>query len=331
MKTTKIKAILFLFLLLGVFCFPSFSNAEMEIEIQEGEITYSLSPKNPEPYGDVTIDLSSYATDLTKAYFTWKINNKTVSYGTGKTSYTTKAGGPDTAIMINVDITPAGSSSSISKKIAIFTSEIEVMWESVNGYTPPFYKGKSLPTKGSTMKIVAIPNTKTVRSGIGSISYTWKRADSVVSSASGYNKNYYMFNDSMFEDDNNITVIASSVSGNYSAEKTITVPTYNPKIVFYKRSLADGILYNYALNNETNMKESEMTILAEPYFMTTKDTPDEFNYKWQINGNIVDTPEKNNEMTVRPASRGGYATISLTIKNLSKLFQEATNKLKINL
>lgn len=331
MKTTKTKAILFLFLLLGVLSFPSFSNAETEIEVQEGEITYSLSPKNPEPYNDVTIDLSSYATDLTKAYFTWEINGKTVSSGIGKTKYTIKAGGPDTAIMINVSITPAGSFSSINKKIAIFTSEIEVMWESVNGYTPPFYRGKSLPIKGSTIKIVAIPNTKNIKSGMGNISYTWKKAGSVVQDASGYNKNYYTFKDSMFDEEKNITVMASSVSGDYSAEKTIIVPSYNPKIVFYKRSLADGILYNQALNNNTFMKESEMTLLAESYFMTTKTDENEFNYKWQINGNTVDTPYKKNEMTVRPTSRGGYATISLTIKNLSSLFEEATNKLKINL
>lgn len=315
---------------LGIIMYPIFSSANTQIQVQANEISTSLSPKNPGPYEDVTITLSSYATDLTKADLEWKINGQTVSYGLGKTSYTLKTGEVDVVIIIDVIINPAESTTSISKKIAIYPSEIEIMWEATDGYTPPFYKGKSLPSKGSWVKIVAIPNTKTITSGLGNISYTWKKADSVVSEASGYNRNYYLAKNSLFETDNKITVSASSVSGDYKAEKTIYLTSYDPSIVFYKKSGADGILYNKALQKEEILLENEMTIVAEPYFMTTKEE-DNFSYTWKINGNIVETPSKKNEMTVRPTSRGGYATISLVIKNLNELLQEATNKIKINL
>lgn len=315
---------------MGIIIFPILSFANTQIQVQANEISTSLSPKNPGPYEDVTITLSSYATDLTKADMEWKINGQTISYGIGKTNYTLKTGEVDTVIVVDVIINPAESTTSISKKIAIYPSEIEIMWESIDGYTPPFYKGKSLPSKGSSLKIVAIPNTKTITSGIGNISYSWKKADSAVTEASGYNKNYYIAKNSLFESDNKITVSASSVSGNYKAEKTIYLPSYDPQIIFYKKSGADGILYNKALKNEEALLENEMTIVAEPYFMTTKGG-DDFNYAWKINGNIVETPSKKNEMTVRPTSRGGYATISLLIKNLDELLQEATRKIKINL
>jgi hypothetical protein len=79
------------------------------------------------------------------------------------------------------------------------------------------------------------------------------------------------------------------------------------------------------------MIEDEMTIVAEPYFLSFKGNENNFTYSWQINGETIDTPSRKTELTVRPSSRGGYANISLTLENLSSLFQKVTGNLKINL
>lgn len=331
MKLIKIKFFLIGFFVLGLISLSCISFAETQIEIQEGEIGVEINPNNPEPYQDVTISINSYATDLNKAIITWQTEAGTVLYGIGKTSYSFKAGGPDISSVINISIKPVGSMSTISKKIVLTPSEIEIMWESVDGYTPPFYKGKSFPISGGLIKAVAIPNSKTIKSGSGSISYTWKNNDSVVQDASGYNKNSFTFKNSMFDGINNITVNASSVNDNYSAEKTIQIPVYKPKIIFYKKSPTEGVLYNNALNKETTMSEDEVTIVAEPYFLSIKGNENNFNYTWQINGEGIQTPSKKTELTVRPTSRGGYATINLVIENINELFQKASNQLKLNL
>jgi len=217
----------------------------------------------------------------------------------------------------------------VIKTIAVYPSEVEIMWESADGYTPPFYKGKSLPISGGLIKAVAIPNTKTIQSGNGSISYTWKNDDAVVDSASGYNKNSYIFKNSMFDDINNISVEASSVAGNYSATNSIQIPLYKPILVFYKKSPTDGILYNNALGTEATMSEDEVTLVAEPYFMSIKGNEDSINYNWKINDNDITTPSQKTELTVRPTSRGGYATIDLVIENVSELFQKVSGQLKL--
>jgi ribosome-associated translation inhibitor RaiA len=135
----------------------------------------------------------------------------------------------------------------------------------------------------------------------------------------------------MFDDKNTVTVIASSVAGNYSAENTIEIPVYKPKIIFYKRSPTEGVLYNNALDKEATMTEEEVTIVAEPYYLPIVGNENDFTYSWKINSSDIQTPIKKTELTVRPTSHDGYATIDMTIENLSKLFQKVSNALKLNL
>lgn len=330
-KFIKTKSFLFIIFVLGIVIIPFISFAESQIEIQEGEISISTSPSNPQPYQNVTITLSSYATDLSKAVITWQSGSNTILSGIGKTSYSFTTGGPNTFNIFDINIVPVGSLNSIGKRVVITPSEIEIMWESIDGYVPPFYKGKALPTSGSMIRAVAIPNTNTIKSGQGSISYTWKNDGSTKLDASGYNKNSYTFKNSMFDSKNTITVTASSVAGNYNAENTIDIPVYDPKIIFYKKSPTEGVLYNKALDKEITLLEDEITIVAEPYFTSLNGNEDKFTYKWQINGNSIATPSKKTELTVRPSSRGGYATIGLVIENLSELFQKVSNQLRLNL
>lgn len=310
---------------------PPFSFAEMQINVQENEIIVSVYPRNPEPYEEVSMDLSSYATDLNKAIITWQIDSRVVQSGIGKTSYSFKSSGPNTTTILNIIIKPVGSVNTINKRIAFSPSEVLMLWESLDGYTPPFYKGKALPSRGGRIKAVAIPDTNTVKSGSGSFSYTWGNNGEVLLDVSGYNKNSYVFKNDLFDSKNDITVTVSSVNENYNAEKTIEVESYNPKVLFYKKSPTEGVLYNFALQNKDALIEDEMTLVAVPYFLAIKGNEFNFNYNWTINGDSIKTPRKKTELTIRPTSRGGYADINIVFESVSELFQEVTGQLRLTL
>lgn len=317
--------------MISILCISSFSFAEMQIQTQEEEIIVDMSPKNPQPYEDVTINLTSYATDLNKSIITWQMDSRVVLTGIGKTSYSFKAQGPNSKTSVVVLVQPVGSTNTITKKISISPSEVELLWESVDGYAPPFYKGKTLFSRGGLVKAVAIPNTNTIKSNNGSMSYTWSNNDSVVVDASGYNKDSYTFTNDIFDSENNVTVTASSVNGDYNAEKTINIPAYDPEVIFYKKSPTEGILYNKALDENSSTTENEITLVAEPYFLATKGNEDGFTYSWTINGNLIKTPVKKTELTIRPSSRGGYANIDIIFENADKLFQKVEGQLKLTL
>lgn len=325
------KSSIFTIIILVVFGFSSITSAENEIGVQSEDIVVSLSPKTPEPYQDVSISLSSYSTDLNKATIVWKENGKSVLSGIGRTIYSFKTSGSGIKTTINISIRPSDSIISIDKVITINPSEVELLWESSEGYTPPFYKGKTLGIRGGLIKMVAIPSSSLISSGIGNMSYTWKNNGEINQSVSGYNKNYYIFKGDLFEGVNEISVAVSSVDGKYNAEKILSVPSYDPEVIFYKKSPTDGVLYNEALIDNTFIEDSEFTLLAEPYFLPISGEQNYLKYTWKINGNYIETPTKKREITLRPSSRGGYATINLSVENINKLFQKVAGNLKISL
>lgn len=331
MVSLKIKALFGYAIVLGMFFLPMISCVALEIGLQESDIDVNTIPVNPEPYQDVSITINSYATDLNKALIEWKVGKNVVLSGYGKTSYSFKTTGPNTSTIFDVTIITADGTDTITKQIVINPSEIEVLWEGLDSYTPPFYRGKSLISAEGLIRVIAIPNTD--NSNKGNFTYTWKNGISTIPEASGYNKSSYVFQNSDLNSSEKVTVTASSVNGQYNATNTIIIPTTSPEIIFYKKSPTEGILYNQALNDNTSISENEneMTIIAEPYFTALKGNEDKFTYKWQINEQSIDTPSGKTELTIQPTSRGGYATISLVMENLNTLFQKVSGQLKLNM
>lgn len=329
----KIKTKLFIttFLLFGLILMPSLLCAEPEIMLLENDVEIQTIPENPEPYSNVTIKLISYATDLNKAMIEWRSGSTIVLSGYGKTSYYFETFGPNSATVFDITITPSNGVSSVSKQISIIPSEVELFWEAINGYTPPFYKGKSFVSREGTVKVVAIPNTNVIKQGKGNISYTWKSNDKTDQGASGYNKDSYIIQNKTLNDTETISVLASSIDNKYNAIKTIDIPMVNPKIIFYKKSPTEGVIYGRALVDDDFVTEDEITIVAEPYFLAYVGNEYDFDFNWKINGQSIAVPPKKTEITVRPSSRGGYATISLSMENLKMLFQEVSGGLKLNL
>lgn len=306
---------------------PSLSKAQ--IDIQEDDIGFDIIPNNPQPYQNVTIKLTSYATDLNLAMIRWQSGSKVVLAGYGKTSYSFRTDAANTITAFSVEITPSGSTAKIIKNIGINPSEVEILWEAVDGYTPPFYRGKSFVSKEGTIKAVAIPIAGP--SSVKNISYSWKADNNSIESASGYNKDSYVFKNNVLNLNENISVTATSVDGQYAATGKVEIPIISPKIIFYKKSPTEGVLYNNALTDETDLIEDEITIVAEPYFLAIKGNEKFFNYSWKINNEDIKTPQQKTELTIHPESRGGYATIDFGLNNLSSLFQEVSARLKINL
>jgi len=330
-KAIKTKILVLISFWVVLTSLPVVSTAENQIPVQENEIATEIIPENPKPYQDVTINISSYSTDIDKAMIIWQVDSKNVSSGYGKKSYTFKAGGVDSVTNITIKITPVNSMMNIVKQIKITPSEVDLFWEAVDGYTPPFYKGKSFVSKGGTIKVVAIPNTKTIKQGKGSITYSWVSNNNTIQNASGYGKDYYIFKNNILNNQEEVEVSASSINDSFNAKGNIIIPITSPKIVFYKKSPYEGIFYNKNLANGSSIDGNETTIVAEPYFLSYKNMENNFSYVWKINNDNINTPSKKTELTIKPASKGGYVDIELNMAGISNLFQSISEKIRLNL
>ena len=325
-----IKTTLVFFILIALFISAPRA-LRADVDVQSTDIIADVSPSNPGPYTNVTITLSSYATDLSKAMIEWKSGDKIILSGFGKTSYSFKTLGPNNTTSFLVTVLPTGSVKEVTKVIAITPSDVVMLWQAIDGYTPPFYRGKSFISSEGLIKVVAMPNTTGTTADKNKMTYAWSLSDQADQNASGYGKDSYTFRNSNLNASENVSVDISSLSGNYSGTGSVVVPIVDPKIIFYKRSPTEGVLYENALGNEFTMTEDEATVVAEPYFLAYKGNENDFTYSWQINGQDIDTPTKKTELTIRPSSRGGYATVSATFENLTLLFQKVVGNLKIDL
>lgn len=314
-----------IFIIGFIFSVPT---SKIVAETRGVDILANITPENPRPYEDVTITLESYATDLNRAMIEWKSGEKIFLKNTGVTDYSFKMGALGTQSLIDIKIITVDGDI-VQKRIILTPTDMDILWQAVNSYVPPFYKGKALPPKEGKVRVIAIPSGQ---KGIqaNNTAYNWKLNNATQQDQSGYKKNSFVFDLTNGTEDS-IEVTSIPVSEGSNATGSFKISGVNPEILFYKKSINEGIYYNKTLGKEMYLDTDEITIVGEPYFMGDNQNTGSHIYEWKINGEDIQTPTKRNTLTVRPTSKGGYAKISLRIENTLKLFQSAVQNLTINL
>jgi hypothetical protein len=294
-------------------------------------ILVGVVPENPAPGDNVTVSLSSYANDLDSVLISWSVNGKAVTSGIGKKSFfvTAPAAGTET----DITATTALPDGSIDTRIVIRPTIMVLLWQANDSYVPPFYKGKALPTRGSDIKIVAMPEIKTGYKMLDplTMTYAWKKDYNNDQSNSGYGKNFYTYTNDYLTNSNNLDVVASTTDQKYSSEANINLGTSQPKIVFYKNDAVLGTLWEQALSDGYKITGNEI-MEADPYFISPADIRiPTLTWAWSINDNSVNGagPRKNLiPLAVQPGV-SGTSKISLDIESTDKIFETANKTINV--
>ena len=317
----KRSLIIFLALILVFFALKT------RAQIQDGDILLNLNPSHPSANQQVKATLTSINADLNKSKITWTLNGNVGLDGVGKKtfSFTTGDIGSSTDIDVSIETTDG---SVVDKKITIIPGGVDMLWEAYNSYTPPFYKGKALPTRESQIKVVAIPNGDI----LGGLSYDWNQDGDNMQDSSGYGKNSFLFKNSFLEKNNTVSVKISDLNDNTIGQGSTNITYENPKILFYKKDPAFGTPYNTTLADGHTVSKDGETIVAEPYFIYPNDlNSSSLNWKWSIGGGDIPTPDTINELSVKPnEGQSGQSKISISIENTSTLFLNLTKDLDVN-
>ena len=167
------------------------------------------------------------------------------------------------------------------------TSEINIIltW-STNTYVPLDYPGKALPTRGSTVEVVATIDWPAGREKINpqELVYNWFLDDHIQKADSGQGKQTFQFNigDSLTRrrlvkvkiENTEGTLIASTPS-------YLSIKPHQPEII-----LEAKIPFLEPFNSTQKYQISanqEIEFTAKPYFFNIKDI-DELNYGWSLAG-----------------------------------------------
>lgn len=289
-----------------------------------------LTPQNPGPYEQVTIKLESYSFDPTRSNITWTVNNKIVKSGYGETSISLKTGQEGVQSIVRVSAV-TNDSQKYEAGIVLAPQSIDLIWEAIESYVPPFYKGKALPGEGSLVKITALPSFYSQGKKIPAedISYNWSLNSEVAQNLSGFGKQTFTTYLDYLSNTNEIKVVAQTLDGN-SAEKRITILPNAINPIFYESDPTLGPNYAYALPNYLEIKK-DLFLVVEPYFISSKGTSaGGLTYNWSLNGLPI-TPSDNTHITLHPKEGyTGVSAINVSISNSKRILQEIQKKIEIS-
>src|SRR3989344_336700 len=209
-----------------------FAGSFVHAQVREGDIVLNISPEHPDQGQNVTATLSSYSTNLDKAYISWSINGREMSRGIGKKVFLFTMEGLGVTINLNGTISTIDGQS-INKTIIITPTSVDMLWEAYDSYSPPFYKGKTLAGGQGYFKVVAMPNltSKGVKISASNLSYVWSKDGDIQNSVSGWGKNYFTFKNSYLDRGNTVEVEVSDILGGANTSGTVILQTVKPEII----------------------------------------------------------------------------------------------------
>ena len=248
-------------------------------------INFATYPAMPGANEEVTIRLESYTTSLGTSAIRWFVNKTDHSEGLALTEVKvhTLDFGQKTVIDV-VIVTEQGER--IDKQLVIAPAEVDVLWEAQT-YTPPFYKGKALPTFKSNVRVTAIPRFNSLTSDPKKYTYRWKYNRNL-GLGEGLGKNSVIFPMS-YEDVNVPVDVTVTLSGTeWVGNKYVDIPATSAKVVLYEQAPLLGINFNSAWTTPIETSESEFVAYAAPFFFSLDDlVNNRIVYRWEINRGYV--------------------------------------------
>ena len=312
---------------------PQTTEAQSFELYNEGDILVETSPEIPGPNEQVSLKLNSYSFNLNNYYIAWFENGEQRSAGYGVREYSFKTG--VSGEVSNVTAVIEVGNQVFRKELRFAPSEIDLLWEVVDGYTPPFYKGKALPLKQSTIRVAAIPETQLIApTDAPNLVYYWDKNYQRNTQASGFGKQSFTFTADALNVNEKISVTANDRRENSFARNTIDIPTdiYEPKILFYAINDNNRILTNKALNSRPTVDGDTIHMSFHPLNLsTTKENFIDLFVLWKINGEQRPPQDfdRQNELHISSGGETGNVPISLTLEGVSKILQKYTESINI--
>jgi hypothetical protein len=309
------------------------SSGNLPIGVKE-QISIKTTPKIPAPGENFEINIESFSANLNKAEISWTVNGSVELSGTGETTFNGIAplNGNQLSIVITINKNGGGV---LTETIIIAPAEIDIIYEAKT-YTHPFYRGKSLHSNESEVRIVAFPNFNSSGNKISSdqLVYTWKVDKKVIQNQSGFGRNVLDYKGKLIARPIKVEVTVEALNSNLKATNSITLGTVNPVSVLYKRDPNFGTLFEFNLNGrQFILNESEIEIIAEPFFFSTKrDSLTNLMYNWSLNGGSISNFDKENSILFRrEAGSSGTARISISTQHDVNILQTSNTSVSFDL
>ncbi|HRH24809.1 MAG TPA: hypothetical protein PLQ20_00520 [Candidatus Paceibacterota bacterium] len=302
------KKILTIFIFLTIFAGKS-TYAQLLPE----DISISLFPNNPKPGQIISATVESFGVDLSRVKVSWYYNDKLIASGIGKTEtkITSPAFGQKASLLVRV----SGGGSDSETSVVISSSELDIIWEAVDSYTPPFYKGKALAPIGTKIKAVAVPSV----GGLKNLSYTWSHNGSVIKALSGTNKDSLTIKTDALSQRESFS--ASVSGGTFEGQGEASLDLRDPSAVLYAKS--NGFVdYANGFTNLLPINSAGLTLRIEPFNITVgKNISDSLDVSFDIEGEVFRGEILPQELAITKPENPGQSSLKINISSLKEKLQ----------
>ncbi len=290
-------------------------------QLGTADLNITTVPINPLPLQNVQIRLQSFGFDLSQASIIWTSNGVPIAQGIGKTAITVVAPANGKVATISATATSSDFAPTIAT-LLLRPASVDLLWEGADSYTPPFYKGRALPSVNGLIRVTAVPAISAPRG----LSYTWSENDSVSQDNSGYEKNSFVFRNNTLNNTEGISVTASNA--NFSGSSQISFTPGNPEMVGYMNT--DGFIdYNNGSTNFLSTNANGAILHFEPfYFSVAHGIANDLTFSYSdSSGDTIETGNSQNEVRLSRPDGGGQSqftinvnTAAYSLQNLKRFF-----------
>lgn len=318
---------IFTFLLFFLFVYPINVSSQLTIPRISPTISFALTPENPRPGDSVNVKIESFSVDLDLSSIDWFINGERVAKGDGLDSIFTTVGELGSETVVSVVIRP-DQITEILEQIVIRPVFVSIFWEA-NTYTPPFYRGRALPSSSSEIFAEtdavfvrpdgnAIPNSDLV--------FTWKKNGAILEESSGRGKSFATFKGPLLFGEDIVSVDVVSTDNQFSGSALVRIPSIEPHLSLYKDDPLLGKMYHQAFGERSDVPGSDITLAAIPFYTSIKSPADSrMIYAWEVNNRGIETDPSDPFRIILRLAGGlvGTANVSLNISYLDDFLQSA--------
>jgi hypothetical protein len=277
-----------------------FVNAQMPATEQ---LSITLTPEFPQPYGTVTISPRSSLIDLNRSTVTITVNGKEIEKGSGALNVLTTVGGAGerTVVLVTADV----NGQVFRKEITIWPAEVALVVEPVST-THPFYLGAGLVASEGLVRLLAVPDLRTTPGNpipAKDLVYTWRVNGSILTTSSGIGKSTLTATAPVRHRNADVSVLVSTQNQAVVAEQVITIIPVDPIVRIYRTDPLLGPLFERVLKSPFQLVSDEDGFRAVPYYFAQAPS-----LTWSVNGAATETDD---DVTVRATGGGGVAQLEV--------------------
>ena len=301
-------------LIVCIFALPHALHAQLFMQQVDG-VGLSVNPQFPLPESTVTVSLAAYGYATNDAKITWYINGSPSVGDTDARTITVPTGDGKKNITVEAHITAASIGSKILKR-TIAPGAVDIIAEP-DTYAPLMYRGRTLPSTESSVRVVALPqlyaNGKLIPKK--DILFTWSLNGDVLLGGSQRGTDVTTITMPRFGTAE-VTVLAETADGAHSAQSSLSLSAVKPKLLFYETSSLYGTTL-LAPKHFVSSKD-ELSISAEPYYMNKSSVTGPLaTYSWTVDGKKT-TPENPRVVTLTKGAVGERQNVTMVFMSTDK-------------